>query len=80
VPDYTEIRRLRYDAGYTVKELADIVKVSPAAIYKYETNRVKRPHPGAARRLVDFFGVPLATLLSPETETPPTPRSAGGAE
>jgi transcriptional regulator with XRE-family HTH domain len=79
VPDHTELRRLRYDKGYSQTEMASILKISPAALYKYETGRVKRPRPGIARRLVDFYGIPLSTLLSPEKETPPV-QSTGGAE
>jgi transcriptional regulator with XRE-family HTH domain len=78
VPIHTELRRLRYAKGYSQEELSTILDISAAALYKYETGRVKRPRPGIARRLVDFFGVPLSTLLRPEMETPPAPRGAEG--
>lgn len=69
---YTQLRELRYNRGLSQEGLAAELGLSQATIFKWERGEVARPKPNTAKKLVDFFEVPLATLLAPEQKKAPT--------
>lgn len=55
------VRRLRLDAGYTIRELAFMLGVAPGTVVRWEQGE-KKPHPGNLRALAELFGVSVAEL------------------
>ena len=61
--DPARLTQARHLAGLTKKALADLVKVSAAAIGQYETG-ITRPRPDLIPRLAEFLDVPLVFFLA----------------
>lgn len=61
--DPARLTQARHLAGMTKKALADLVRVSAAAIGQYEVG-VTRPRPDVIPRLAEVLGVPLAFFLA----------------
>jgi transcriptional regulator with XRE-family HTH domain len=78
---YTQLRAIRYERGLTQRKVAADLDVTQAAIYQWENKIVERPRPALAKRLADYFGVPIEVLLAPapEMKTAPT-KKVGAAE
>lgn len=55
------LKRLRYDNGLSLRELANEVGVSAAMLSRYETGE-SQMSAKAARRLGDFFDVPPSVV------------------
>lgn len=68
------LRLARYRSGLTLRELADRVDVSPAAVSQYETGRI-RPTPSTVARLALATGVPASFFAYGSR-----PLSAGGLD
>jgi transcriptional regulator with XRE-family HTH domain len=73
---HTQLRNIRYSRGLTQRQVAIDLNVTQAAIYQWENGVTKRPRPAMAKRLSDYFGVPIEILLAPEIKRPrPKPRT-----
>ena len=51
----SELRRARINAGYTINEAAEILKIHPSTISRYETGRVKQIPKPALTRLQELY-------------------------
>jgi transcriptional regulator with XRE-family HTH domain len=75
---HTQMREIRYSLGNTQREVAADLDVTQAAIYQWENKAVERPRPHLAKRLSDYYGVPITILLAPvENKTAPASKGRG---
>lgn len=58
----TNLRNLRLQRGLTQMELAERLQTSQSAITAWESER-REPDFKTIKRIADFFGVPITTLL-----------------
>lgn len=72
----TNLKRLRRKQGYTAATLAELVGVTPKAVYWWEKG-LRTPYPHSGRKLEVVLGTPLEILLAPEDANGPDTRSAG---
>lgn len=64
----TNLQSIRYDAGYTMRELGAEIGCTYGAVYAWEHGKAW-PLPGVGKRLKEFFGLPLDVLLAPRPST-----------
>jgi transcriptional regulator with XRE-family HTH domain len=78
---YTQLRTIRYERGLTQRQVAADLDITQATVYLWEKGVTARPRPALAKRLADYFGVPIEVLLAPapEIKTAPT-KKVGAAE
>ncbi len=60
----TNLEIMRIDWGYSLQQLANELNISANAIWRWETG-LNGATPDYAKRLRDFFGVPVSVLLAP---------------
>jgi transcriptional regulator with XRE-family HTH domain len=77
---HAQMRAIRYSKGLTQRQVAIDLDVTQAAIYQWENKIIARPRPAMAKRLSDYFGVPIEMLLAPETKTAPTKKAEAAEE
>ena len=58
----TELRRLRKDRGFSVKEIASAAGVSIMSIYRYETGR-RKPDIDIAAKIAAKLGCTIEALM-----------------
>ena len=67
-------RTARISAGKTVKEVANYLGVSEAAVYQYDSG-IYTPRPDKLVKLAKFYGCTVDELLSEDTAILPSEQS-----
>jgi len=57
-----KLKKLRYSADKTLKEISEIAGVSLNTIYRWEHNH-STPRKAALKKVADFYGLPLEAIL-----------------